>query len=106
MKKLPLISAALFVLAVAVTPAVAGGRTVVGTISKIDLESGAFSVTDGVGVGWNYKVQSDAGIDLSEFKEGDRVTVSIERATPLNMMSSADYVRKGDKIEKTPRTPY
>ena len=106
MKKLLLLSAALFALAMAVTPAVAGGRTVVGTISKIDLETGALSVTDGMGVGWNYKVLPDAGIDLSEFKEGDRVTVSIERATPPNMMSSADYVRKGDKIAKTPRIPY
>lgn len=106
MRRLPFLIAALFALAIAVPQAFAEGRTVVGTISKIDLESGAFTVTDGMGVGWNYKVLSDTGIDLSEFREGDRVTVSIGRATPLNMMSSADYVRKGDRIVKTPPTPY
>ncbi|MBI5576302.1 MAG: hypothetical protein HY896_08055 [Deltaproteobacteria bacterium] len=83
-------------------PAVAGGREIVGTIVKIDPAEGTFSVTDGMGVRWNYKVVQGAEVDLWDFREGDRVEVSIARATPLNMMSAADYFRKGDRIVKIP----
>lgn len=96
------LSAALIAFAVAVPPAAAEERTVVGTIGNIDPLLRAFSVTDGMGTRWNFKVHPDADLDLSSFKEGDRVSVTIFRATPLNMMSSADYLRKGDKIVKIP----
>ena len=102
MKRLTLFSALLLALAVAMSPAAAGERTIVGTISKIDLEACAFSVTDGMGALWNYKALPEADIDLSQFEEGDRVSVSIARATPLNMMVSADYLRKGDRIVRIP----
>ncbi len=94
--------AALVALVMAAPPAGAGDRTVIGTISKIDPQAGTFSVTDGMGTRWNYKVHSGADLDLSQFKEGDRVTVTIERATPPTMMSAADYFRKGDRIVKIP----
>jgi hypothetical protein len=96
------VTCVIFALAALMPPAFGGGREVVGTISKIDPDERTFSVTDGMGVGWNYKVLPGADMNLSEFREGDRVSVSISRATPLNMMSSADYFRKGDKIEKIP----
>ncbi len=54
------------------------------------------------GPDWNYKVLSEEAIDLTHFKEGDRVSVSIARATPLNMRVSADYFHKGDKLVKIP----
>jgi hypothetical protein len=102
MRVRPFLSAVLVALAVAVPPAAAEERTVVGTIGNIDLQARAFSVTDGMGTRWNFKVHPDADVDLSSYKEGDRVSVSISRATPLNMMTSADTFRKGDKIVKIP----
>ena len=96
------LSAALFAFAVVMSPVAAGERTIIGTISKIDLKARSFSVTDGMGARWNYKAIPGADIDLAQFEEGDRVSVSIARATPLNMMVSADYFRKGDKIVKIP----
>ncbi len=102
MKRWVFIVAALVVLAVTAMPAPAEERTIVGTISKIDLDARTFSVTDGMGVRWNYKALPEAAIDLSRFEEGDRVSVSVTRATPLNMMVSADYFRKGDRIVKIP----
>ncbi len=51
---------------------------------------------------WNYKVDRDAGIDLGEFKTGDRVSVTIGRPTPLNMITAADRLRKGDRVIKIP----
>ena len=96
------LSVILIALVVAVLPAQAGERTIAGTISKIDREAGTFSVTDGMGARWNYKALPEADIDLSQFEEGDRVSVSIARATPPNMMVSADDFRKGDWIVKIP----
>jgi hypothetical protein len=94
---LPAAIAALLFLASPVRTA-AEERTVTGRITAIDRDERTFTVTDGTGTGWNYKVAKDAGIDLREFKTGDRVTVTISRATPRNMMSSADVLRKGDKV--------
>ncbi len=90
----------------AAPPAGAEGRTVVGTITAVDPQERTFSVTDGMGVRWNYKVLSDAGVELAAFREGDHVTVSIARATPPNMMSAADYFRKGDTIVKNAKAAY
>jgi hypothetical protein len=60
------------------------------------------TVQDGKGVKWNYKVDRNAGIDLEEFQQGDRVQVTIGRATPLNMVTAADRLRKGDRVTKLP----
>lgn len=81
-------------------PAFAEGRTVTGTIVRIDAGAGAFTVKDAAGAAWSYKVEPDAGIDLGAFREGDRVSVTIARATPLNMNTAADRVRKGDRVWK------
>jgi hypothetical protein len=101
-----LCAAALLAFAAVSAPAFAGGRTVVGTITAIDPEERTFSVTDGVGVRWNYKALSDADIDLKGFRTGDHVTVSIGRATPPNMMSAADYFRKGDTLVRNATPSY
>lgn len=77
---------------------VAEERTVTGKITALSPDRRTFTVTDGTGTGWNYKVAKDAGIDLRDFKTGDRVTVTISRGTPRNMMSSGDVLRKGDKV--------
>ena len=69
---------------------------------KIGREGGALVVRDAAGASWSYKVEDDAGIDLSAFRTGDRVKVSIGRATPLNMITAADLLRKGDRVEKVP----
>jgi len=102
MKPWVFIVASLVVLAAVAIPAHAEERTIVGTISRIDLDARTFSVTDGMGVRWNYKALPEAAVDLSRFEEGDRVSVSVARGTPLNMMVSADYLRKGDRIVKIP----
>jgi len=77
-------------------------RTVVGTIVRLDPAGGALVVRDAAGASWSYKVEADAGIDLSVFRPGDRVKVSIGRATPRNMITAADLLRKGDRVEKAP----
>jgi hypothetical protein len=59
-------------------------------------------VRDAAGGSWSYKVEDDAGIDLSVFRPGDRVKVTIGRATPLNMITAADLLRKGDRVEVAP----
>src|SRR3989304_38740 len=83
-------------------PAVAEERTVVGTIVRLDPAGGVLVVRDAAGASWSYKVAADAGIDLSAFRPGDRVKVTIGRATPLNMITAADLLRKGDRVEKAP----
>jgi len=82
--------------------AAAEERTVVGTIVGLDPAEGALAVRDAAGASWSYKVEPDAGIDLSGFRLGDRVKVSIGRATPLNMITPADLLRWGDRVEKVP----
>jgi hypothetical protein len=94
--------AAVFALGLFLGPAVAEERTVVGTIVRLDPTGGVLVVRDAAGASWSYKVEADAGIDLSVFRPGDRVKVSIGRATPLNMITAADLLRKGDRVEKAP----
>jgi hypothetical protein len=89
------------IIALASAPAFAEGRTVTGTVVRIDAGAGTFTVKDAAGAAWSYKVEPDAGIDLSGFREGDRVTVTIARATPLNMNTAADLLRKGDRVGKS-----
>jgi len=91
-----------FALAAFQGPAAAEERTVVGTIVRLDPARGVLVVRDAAGASWSYKVEADSGIDLTAFRPGDRVKVSIERATPLNMITAADPLRKGDRVEKTP----
>ena len=82
--------------------AVAGERTVVGTIVRLDPAGGVLVVRDAAGASWSYKVEDDAGIDLSVFRPGDRVKVTIGRPTPLNMITAAERLRKGDRVEVAP----
>ena len=91
---------AVFAFGLFLGPAVAEERTVVGTIVRLDPAGGVLVLRDAAGASWSYKVEGDAGIDLSAFRPGDRVKVSIGRATPLNMITAADLLRKGDRVEK------
>ena len=93
---------AAFALALFHGPVAAEERTVLGTVVRLDAVGGVLVVRDAAGASWSYKVEADAGIDLSAFRPGDRVKVSIGRATPLNMITAADLLRKGDRVEKTP----
>ena len=93
---------AAFALALFPAPAAAEERTVLGTIVRLDPAEGVLVVRDAAGASWSYKVEADAGIDLSAFRRGDRVRVSIGRATPLNMITAADLLRKGDRVEVAP----
>jgi len=77
-------------------------RTISGTIVGLDAAGRTLTVEDGKGVKWNYIVDRDADIALGEFQEGDRVSVTIGRATPLNMITAADRLRKGDRVTKIP----
>jgi len=94
--------AAAFALGLSFGTAAAEERTVLGTIVRLDSAEGVLVVRDAAGASWSYKVEADAGIDLSAFRPGDRVKVSIGRATPLNMITAADLLRKGDRVEKIP----
>jgi len=96
------LSVVLLLGAAALLPAAAEERSVTGTIVRLDPDGGVFTVRDGAGASWSYKVEADAGIDLSGFRPGDRVKVTIGRATPLNMITAADPLRKGDRVEKVP----
>ena len=93
---------AVFALGLFPGPAVAEERTIVGTIVRLDPAGGVLVVRDAAGASWSYKVEADAGIDLSAFRPGDRVKVSIGRATPRNMITAADLLRKGDRVEAAP----
>jgi len=93
------LSVVLLLCAVGALPAAAEERTVTGTIVRVNAAGGGFTVRDGAGASWSYKVDADAGIDLSGFRPGDRVKVTIGRATPLNMITAADRLRKGDRVE-------
>ena len=93
---------AAFALALFPGPAAAEERTVVGTIVRLDPAGGDLVVRDAAGASWRYKVEAAAGIDLSGLRRGDRVKVTIGRATPLNMITAADLLRKGDRVEKAP----
>jgi hypothetical protein len=93
---------AAFALALFLVPAAAEERTVLGTIVRLDPAEGVLVVRDAAGASWSFKVEADAGIDLSAFRRGDRVKVSIGRATPLNMITAADLLRKGDRVEVAP----
>jgi len=99
---LRLFLAVVFALGLFLGTAAAEERTVVGTIVRLDPAGGVLIVRDAAGASWSYKVAADAGIDLSAFHPGDRVKVTIGRATPLNMITAADLLRKGDRVEKTP----
>jgi hypothetical protein len=89
---------------VALNPVRAAGeeRTVVGTLVRLDVPERTLAVQDGMGTVWNFRVDEDAGIDLSALAPGSRVRVTVARATPLNMMSAADRIRKGDRVERIP----
>ncbi|GAB4362106.1 MAG: hypothetical protein Kow00128_01560 [Deltaproteobacteria bacterium] len=75
------------------------GKSVTGTLVRLDREGRTLTVEDGMGGRWNFRVDRDAGIDLSSFSEGSKVRVTIARGTPPNMVSAADRIRKGDRIE-------
>lgn len=97
----PRFAAPLFFLWILASPAAAEERIVTGTIVRLDAAGGSFTVRDGAGAAWRYQVETDAGIDLSGFRPGDRVKVTVGRATPRNMITAADRLRKGDRVEKT-----
>lgn len=94
--------AAIFVLVLLFGQAVAEERTVVGTIIQLDPAGGVLVVRDAAGASWTFKVDAGSGIDLLVYRPGDRVKVSIGRATPLNMITTGDFLRKGDRIELAP----
>jgi len=78
------------------------GKTVAGTLVRLDAEERTLTVEDGKGVPWNFRVDRNAGIDLSAFRKGSKIRVTIARGTPPNMMSAADRIRKGDRIDPVP----
>ena len=103
MKRIPILLAlGAFLFAMATTPVSAEERNVVGTIVRLDASERTLTVKDGMGVAWNYKVDRDSGISLEGLQEGDRVSVTIGRPTPLNMITSADRLRKGDRVTRIP----
>ena len=102
MRMLLLLSLGMILLTMVANPATAEEKTVVGTVVRQDVADRTFTVQDGKGVRWNYKVDRDAGIALEDIKEGDRVSDTIGRPTPLNMITAADRLRKGDRVKKIP----
>ncbi len=103
MKRMLLLPAlGIFLVTWSAIPSSAEERVVVGTIVRLDAAERTLTVKDGKGVAWNYKVDRDAGIPLEPLRVGDRVSVTIGRPTPLNMITAADRLRKGDRVEKIP----
>ena len=101
-RALSLLALGAFLLTCAPLSAPGEERTISGTIVRLDAAGRTLTVQDGIGVKWNYIVDRDADIALGDFQEGDRVSVSIGRATPLNMITAADRLRKGDRVTKIP----
>lgn len=77
-------------------------RIVTGSVVRLDLGERSLAVEDGKGRVWNFRVDDDAGVDLADLRLGTRVRISIARATPLNMISAADRIRRGDRIDRIP----
>lgn len=77
-------------------------KSVTGTLVRLDREERSLTVEDGMGGRWNFLVDRDAEIDLAALREGLKVQVTIARGTPPNMISAADRIRKGDRIEPVP----
>lgn len=77
-------------------------KTITGTLVRLDLEERTLTVEDGMGGRWNFLVDRDAGIELAGLRKGSGIRVTIARGTPPNMISAADRVRKGDRIEPVP----
>ncbi|NNG45800.1 MAG: hypothetical protein HKM86_01620, partial [Deltaproteobacteria bacterium] len=102
MRMLSLLSMGAVLLTMVANPVTAEEKTVVGMVVRLDVADRTLTVQDGMGVMWNYKVDRDAGIALEDIKEGDRVSVTIGRATPPNMITAADRLRKGDRVKKIP----
>lgn len=102
MKLPPVLALGLLLLALASSPACAEERTVFGTIIRLDAAERTLTVQDRKGAMWNFIVDRDADLLLEDLKEGDTVSVTIGRPTPLNMISAADRLRKGDRITKIP----
>jgi len=102
MRMVLLLSLGAVLLTMFANPATAEEKTVVGTVVRQNVADRTFTVQDGMGVRWNYKVDRDAGIALEDFQEGDRVSVTIGRPTPPNMITAADRLRKGDRVKKIP----
>jgi hypothetical protein len=94
--------AALLAAPAALRPAFAEGRSVSGKVARLSAEARTLSVKDSGGTVWNFTVDRDAGIDLRRFRAGDAVEVTIGRATPLNMSTVADRIRKGDRLLPAP----
>lgn len=99
---LSLLTLGAVLLATGGTRAFPGERIVIGTVVKRDVAERTFTVEDGKGARWSYKVDEDAGIALENIHEGDRVSVTIGRPTPLNMITAADRLRKGDRVTIIP----
>lgn len=78
------------------------GKTVTGTLVRLDREERTLTIEDGMGGRWNFLVDRDAGIDLSPLREGTTIRVTIARGTPPNMISTADRIRKGDRNDPVP----
>lgn len=97
-----LVALGAFLLTTAAVPAPAEERTVVGTIVDRNAAERTLTVKDGKGAIWHYKIDRDADISLENLEEGDRVSVTIGRPTPLNMITAADRLRKGDRVTKIP----
>ena len=103
MKRMLLLPAlGILLIAASAIPSSAEERVVVGTIVRLEAAERTLTVKDGKGVAWNYQVDRDAGIPLEPLRVGDRVSVTIGRPTPLNMITAADRLRKGDRVEKIP----
>jgi len=101
-RRLTLLALGAFLLALAPNPVSAEDRTVFGTIVRLDAADRTLTVQDRKGAMWNYTVDRDADIALEDLKEGDTVSVTIGRPTPLNMITAADRLRKGDRVTKIP----
>ena len=84
-----------FLLTWAPLPAPAEERTISGTIVRLDAAGRTLTVQDGKGVKWNYIVDRNADIALMDFHVGDRVSVTIGRGTPLNMITAPGPLREG-----------
>lgn len=101
-RTLPLLALGGFLLALSANPGFAEERTVFGTIVRLDATDRTLTVQDRKGMLWNYAVDRDAEIALEALSVGDTVSVTIGRATPLNMITAADRLRKGDRVTKIP----
>lgn len=89
--------AALFLMSPAMDAS--ASTTVTGTIVRIDAAAGAVAVKDQSGKVWEISVPPTSGINLSQYRVGDKVQATLEYYTPPGSKVTRARITKSQLIK-------